>query len=278
MKRHMYVICLLVLCMSTGCTQGKMEKTLQPEAQRFSDPTEWQNNTMTPNLASGPERIIRKPRPLSLADLHKKYPSTFLLNGPADKREVALTFDDVPDAYFTPQVLDVLKREGVKATFFVVGNRAEAHPDIMRRIVQEGHVLGNHSYNHANLPKLSDAEFHDQIINTDKIISQYTGFAPTLVRPPYGNINETQIKWLAGQHKKIINWDVDSLDWKGLSAEQIETNILAHVHPGAIVLQHAAGGECEDLSGTVTALPRIIGRLRDNGIKLVTVPELLGIR
>jgi peptidoglycan/xylan/chitin deacetylase (PgdA/CDA1 family) len=200
-----------------------------------------------------------------------------LLSGSPSKREVALSFDDAPDDKFTPQVLDVLKREGVKATFFLVGNRAEAHPEIVRRMVNEGHVVGNHSYNHANLPKLSDADFRDQVIKTDNIIRSISGYVPKFIRPPYGNISEAQIQWLASQHKTIVNWNVDSLDWKGLNAEQVKTNILAQVHPGSIILQHGAGGTGEDLSGTVQALPGIIKKLRNDGVKLVTISELLDL-
>ncbi|WP_327204845.1 polysaccharide deacetylase family protein [Paenibacillus sp. DMB20] len=156
----------------------------------------------------------------------------------------------------------------------MVGNRIEAHPDIMKRMVQEGHAIGNHSYNHANLPKLADARFRNQIQKTDELIRQYTGYVPNIVRPPYGNISEEQIKWLASQGKKVINWNVDSLDWKGLSAEEVQTNILAHMRPGSIILQHSGGGEGEDLSGTVKCLPNIINTLRNNGMKLVSVLEL----
>ncbi|TJY41191.1 polysaccharide deacetylase family protein [Cohnella pontilimi] len=213
---------------------------------------------------------------MTLADLRSKYRGMFLLNGPSTKREVALTFDDAPDANFTPKVLDALKKAGVKATFFVVGNRVAAHPDIVNRMVREGHVLGNHSYTHANLPKLKDASFRDEILKTDRIIRSHTGYLPSYVRPPYGNISEHQIQWLRSEHKTIVNWNVDSLDWKGLSGEQVSTNILAHVKPGSIILQHAAGGTGEDLTGTVDALPKVISKLRKDGVKFVTVPELLG--
>ncbi|WP_248925748.1 polysaccharide deacetylase family protein [Paenibacillus hamazuiensis] len=235
------------------------------------------NATETPRLKAGAEQVHRQPQPLSLADLHQKYKSTFLFNGPASLREVALTFDDVPDNEFTPQVLDVLKAYGVRATFFVVGNRAEAHPDIVRRIAAEGHVLGNHSYDHPNLPKMSDDVFHDQVKRTGDILANITGIHTRLFRPPYGNIDEDQIKWLASQQYHVINWNVDSLDWKGLNADQVATNVLSHVNPGSIVLQHGAGGTGEDLSGTVKALPTIIERLQARGIKLVTIPELLQI-
>jgi peptidoglycan/xylan/chitin deacetylase (PgdA/CDA1 family) len=229
----------------------------------------------TPDLQGGQERNVRAPHPMSLADLHAKYPSTFILNGSSAQREVALTFDDAPDAVFTPQVLDALRKAGVKATFFVIGNRAEAHPDIMKRMVREGHAVGNHSYSHANLPKLSDRTFREEVSRTDKILRGFTGSTPTLIRPPYGNTNETQINWLHSQHKKIVGWNVDSLDWKGLSVKQVSTNVLAHVKPGSIILQHAAGGTGEDLSGTVKAIPEIVAKLKQDGVRFVTVPDLL---
>lgn len=276
MKKWRMIVFVLVVCLSSACAQNDADQSNHENHRQHSRQNIKSNQVDTPDLADGPEGEVRSPHPMSLADLHNKYPSTFVLQGPRRKREVALTFDDAPDNNFTPRILDVLKKEGVRATFFVVGNRVEAHPDVVIRMVREGHELGNHSYNHANLPKISDEEFRWQIMKTDSLISQYTGYIPTYVRAPYGNLNEDQIRWLASQHKINVFWNVDSLDWKGLDAEQVETNVLSHVHPGSIILQHAAGGKGEDLSGSVNALPTIINQLRNDGVKLVTVSELLG--
>ncbi|MDT2240157.1 polysaccharide deacetylase family protein [Paenibacillus larvae] len=98
-----------------------------------------------------------------------------------------------------------------------------------------------------------------------------------MIRPPYGNVTEEQVKWLASQKMYIIFWNVDSLDWKGLTADQIVTNVLGHARPGSIILQHGGGGVGEDLSGSVEALPRIIEGFRKEGIKMTTVPDLLDI-
>jgi peptidoglycan/xylan/chitin deacetylase (PgdA/CDA1 family) len=275
MKSRWLIALILAIVLGQGCTQSKMKNMQKPGTNAIQENI--QPLSLTPELEDGAEYLVRQPHPLSLADLRSKYHSTFFLNGDPSKREVALTFDDAPDAKFTPQVLDALKGVGVKATFFVVGNRAEAHPDIMKRIVAEGHAIGNHSYSHANLPKLTDTEFRNQIQKTDTIIRRFTGYTSNIVRAPYGNINEPQIQWLVSQQKKIINWNVDSLDWKGLNAEQVITNVLGHVQPGSIILQHAAGGTNEDLSGTIEALPKIINQLQADGVKLVTVPELCNI-
>ncbi len=286
MKALGFLPFLLALTLVASCNQNQMNTKMNTKNASPS-PMAIQNNQQkqgqkqqtaekkTPDLADGKEGNVRDPHPLSLAELREKYRSTFILNAPSAKKQIALSFDDAPDDNFTPQVLDALKRDGVKATFFVVGNRIEAHPDIMKRIVAEGHAIGNHSYNHANLPKLSDAEFREQILKTDELIRQYTGYVPTIVRAPYGNITEEQIKWLKSQNKILVNWNVDSLDWKNLDAKQVEFNVLAHVFPGSIVLQHAAGGTGEDLSGTIGALPNMIKKLRDDGMQLVTIPDLL---
>lgn len=213
---------------------------------------------------------------LTLGQLRQKYADTFKTNGPSTK-QVALTFDDVPDPRFTPQVLDVLKKYKVRATFFIVGSRAEKHPDLVKRMVKEGHIVGNHSYNHPEFGKLSMNAFRKQILHTGDIIHHLTGYTPKMIRPPYGDINEEQLKWAARQHYSIVNWNVDSLDWKGLSKEKVKDNILSAVKPGSIVLQHAGGGVGSNLNGTIEALPEVIEELRHRGYELVTLDEMLGL-
>lgn len=214
---------------------------------------------------------------LTISELRAKYPSGFLLSGPSHDKQVALTFDDGPDQRFTPQVLDILKQHNVKATFFLIGYKSENNPKIVKRIQEEGHVIGNHSYNHPNFPKLPRSLFERQTLQTQTILKSLLGYEPKLLRPPYGAINEEQLKWAISQQFLVVNWDVDSLDWKGLRPEEITANVLDHVHPGAIVLQHSAGGHGQDLSGTVQALPVIIESLQKDGYELVTVPQLLNL-
>ncbi|AWB44820.1 polysaccharide deacetylase family protein [Paenibacillus sp. CAA11] len=216
------------------------------------------------------------PSSLSLGELRRKYKQTFKFKGPHVK-QVALTFDDVPDPRFTPQVLQVLRSKGVKATFFIVGNRAVKHPDLVRQINNEGHALGNHSYSHPVLKKMKLEQFMQEILKTEDIIYRLTGKRPKIIRPPYGEVNEEEVKWAKDHHYMIVNWNVDSLDWKGLDQEKVKKNVLSEVGPGAIVLQHAGGGTGSDLTGTIKALPQIIDQLRSEGYTFVTVPELLGI-
>ncbi|GIN59851.1 hypothetical protein J8TS2_41700 [Lederbergia ruris] len=256
--KHLWMLVCLFLCFSPVSLTGQMPVNhifMLGNAQAFSN--------------ANP--------PSDLSKLKNKYKSTFLMRGPESKREVALTFDDAPDETFTPIILDILKQKDVKATFFLVGYRIEKYPEVVKRIVQEGHAIGNHSYNHPDYLTLSHTDFQNQIGRTDELIESYTGFRPSIVRPPYGNINEKQLEWLASQKRVVVNWNVDSLDWKGLDAEQVTNNILVNVTPGSIILQHSGTGDGGDLSGTIHALPTIIDELRKDDFKLVTVQEMLGV-
>ncbi|WP_445670276.1 polysaccharide deacetylase family protein [Paenibacillus sp. FSL P4-0338] len=218
----------------------------------------------------------KKSKGLSLSQLLRKYPETLKTQGPRRKM-IALTFDDVPDPRFTPQLLDVLRKYKVKATFFVVGSRAEKHPALVARMIREGHAIGNHSYNHPQFSKLSMNAFRIQIIRTENILQLLAGYKPKLIRPPYGDINEPQVKWAKSHGYKLVNWNVDSLDWRGLSKTQVKHNILSRAGRGAIILQHGGGGRGSNLQGTLQALPEIIGILRQRGYSFVTVPQMLQV-
>lgn len=213
-------------------------------------------------------------KPLTLGELRKKYSETFKFRGP-EVKQIALTFDDVPDPRFTPTVLEILRKQGVKATFFVVGHRAQKHPDLLRQIHQEGHLIGNHSYSHPQFKNRSVKQFQNEILRTEKMIQRIVGYRPKLIRPPYGEINEGQVKWAKINGYKIVNWNVDSLDWKGLNKDKVKNNILNAAGPGSIVLQHAGGGVGSDLCGTIEALPEVIETLRAKGYHFVTLSELL---
>ncbi|WP_020061978.1 peptidoglycan-N-acetylglucosamine deacetylase [Bacillus sp. 123MFChir2] len=200
----------------------------------------------------------------------EKYAYAF--TGPYNKAEVALTFDDGPDLIYTPQVLNKLKKHGVKATFFLLGENAERYPEVVKRIVNEGHIIGNHTYNHPNLIKIDDKQYHEQMLKTEKILQNLTGYAPKFFRPPYGIINENQMKWATEQNFMIIQWSVDTLDWKGLNAKEITNKVLGNSFPGSILLQHTAPGG--NLQGSVDALDHFIPNLISNGARFVTLPNM----
>lgn len=213
---------------------------------------------------------------LNIAQLWRKYPDIFKFHA-ADrtKRKVALTFDDVPDHRLTPIILDILKKHHIQATFFIEGYRAKANPDVVKRMVAEGHVIGNHSYDHPLLTRSTIPAFVKQLQSTESIVNELIGYKPRFFRPPYGEITEEQLQW-AGDHGYIVvNWDVDSNDWRGISADKVERNIMSGVQAGSIVLQHAGGGSKRSyLQNTVQALPKVIQQLRNQDYEFVTLPQL----
>ncbi|MDD2401785.1 MAG: polysaccharide deacetylase family protein, partial [Clostridia bacterium] len=213
-----------------------------------------------------------------IVDLVSMFPDIFYREGDKKVKEVALTFDDGPDSVYTPEILDILKKNKVKATFFLIGNRAELFPDVVKRMVKEGHIIGNHSMNHANIVKLSKSETSKEIKDAEDVLVTLTGYKPALFRSPYGSLNPEKVKEIEKLEVKIIAWNVDSLDWKSLTAEQVKTNILENVKEGSIILQHSSGSREEDLTGSVAALKDVIKVLKKDGYKFVTIPELLNIK
>lgn|GEM_PF-2522317 len=190
----------------------------------------------------------------------------------SDKKYVVLTFDDGPDTKYTPAILDILKQYNVKATFFVVGTQVEKHGSVLQRILNEGHSIGNHSYNHANLTKLSNKEIVKQIEQADDLIKAVIGFKPTWIRAPYGAVNDIVKESMEDDDRSFIGWDVDTRDWAGSSVEEMRANINENTKSDSIILMHSFGGK--HIKNTVELLPYIIQDLKDKGFTLVTLDEL----
>jgi peptidoglycan/xylan/chitin deacetylase (PgdA/CDA1 family) len=185
---------------------------------------------------------------------------------------LAITFDDGPHPKNTPRLLDLLKERGVKATFYVIGQNVVQYPDIARRIVEEGHEIGNHSYTHPALPKLSPARFAEEITKSNDAIQQATGVLPTTMRPPYGAINAAITKRLNEEFQlPVILWSVDPLDWKIRKASHVSNHILQNSNAGAIVLAH------DIHPSTIDAMPAAIDGLLAKGFQFVTVSELIAM-
>jgi peptidoglycan/xylan/chitin deacetylase (PgdA/CDA1 family) len=209
--------------------------------------------------------------------LMARQPGRVFLNGPANQRKVALTFDDGPDTTYTPAILDLLAEHGVKATFFLRGDRIPGREWVVQRIINEGHVIGNHTQTHANLRKLSVARIQEEVLHTEELIAAQTGLRPALVRPPYGEMSESGLDWLAGAGYVMTNWSVDSGDWQAKNADEIMINILPDLNPGSVILLHCAGGTGQDLTPTVNATEDLLYTLWGLGYKIVTLPELLSV-
>ncbi|MFC5662593.1 polysaccharide deacetylase family protein [Kitasatospora misakiensis] len=187
---------------------------------------------------------------------------------------VALTFDDGPHPRYTPQVLDVLARFDAPATFFCIGLHALAHPAVVRRIVAEGHALGNHSWSHAHLPDLGPIGLGDQLGFTADTLAHACGGTrpPRWLRPPYGGRSPELLDAVADLGLTTVLWDVEARDWERPGAEVIAERVLSRVRPGSVVLLHDGGG---DRSRTVAALPAVITGLRERGYRIAGLEELL---
>ena len=202
-----------------------------------------------------------------------------LSSGCAAGQALALTFDDGPNPPFTTQIVDILTARGVKATFFVEGQQAEAHPDVVRAEREAGMAVGAHSYAHGqDLPSMSAEAFAADFDRGARALTNAMGFEPAIYRSPYGHTSKTMLEVEHERGYTSIGWDVDSTDWKDSSVDEIVAAVLNGAHPGAIVLMHdgGLGGGNPDRTKTIAALPRIIDGLRDRGYVFETVPELTG--
>jgi peptidoglycan/xylan/chitin deacetylase (PgdA/CDA1 family) len=183
---------------------------------------------------------------------------------------IAMTFDDGPSAKLTPKLLDLLATHHIKATFFVIGENVVQHPELVQRAAREGHEIGNHSWSHPYLAKMSDEGVRQQLRKTDDAIKSATGTRPTLMRPPYGSLTAHQRKWIHDEFGyQIILWDVDPLDWKRPGPTVVCSRIVKETRPGSIVLSH------DIHPGTIEAMPATLAQLEAKGFKFVTVSELI---
>jgi len=178
---------------------------------------------------------------------------------PPRPRTVALTFDDGPSAW-TPQILAILKRHHITATFCMVGTEAARYPAYARQVVAEGHELCNHSQDHADLAKISPSKCRREVIDAERSIRDAAGVSPRFFRFPYGSSNRTARALVDGYGLRELGWDVDPLDWTRPPATTITARILAHAKPDAIVLMHDGGGDrshtASSLDATITGLER----------------------
>lgn len=179
---------------------------------------------------------------------------------------VALTFDDGPHPTLTPRLLALLAEEGVPATFFLVGNRAQEWPDVVRAISAGGHEIGNHSWSHPNLTQLGNEEVTQQLARTDAAIFAITGAAPDIVRLPY---DASSARVLSLIDRPVIWWDIDTLDWKATSVGEVVDSAVGRARSGSIVLMH------DIHANTVSAVRGIIAGLRARGFEFVTVSQLM---
>jgi polysaccharide deacetylase family sporulation protein PdaB len=188
-----------------------------------------------------------------------------------DEKVVALSFDISWGTRTPGPVLDILKKENLRCTFFLSGPWVRKYPEIAKRIAADGHEIGSHGYRHINLSQLPKEKIKEEIATAHQIIINVTGKEPRLIRTPNGDWDDKVVKAAQELGYTVIQWDVDSLDWKNPGVETIIRRVLKLVRPGTIVLLHAS----DSCRQTDEALPEVIAGLRQQGYKMVTVSELL---
>ena len=185
---------------------------------------------------------------------------------------VAMTFDDGPHPSLTPRLLDMFKARNARATFYVIGALVNRYPDIVRRIVDEGHELGNHTYRHPFLSSHGDRRVLEELDRTSDAINRAIGHVPLTMRPPYGAITARQRGMIYNRlDLQTVLWSVDTSDWKRPGSSVVARRVINGARGGAIILAH------DIHPPTVNAMPRALDGVIDRGFQFITVSEILGL-
>ena len=183
-----------------------------------------------------------------------------------EKKKVALTFDDGPDSEYTPMLLDGLAERNVKATFFVIGKQAEAQPQIMERMVKEGHLSGNHTYNHVDIRHMTESAAEKEIIKANEVIEKYTGEEPCFLRPPFGSSSSKMEKKM---EMISVLWTIDTMDWACQNESKICSTVYREIKENSIILMH------DEYPTSVRAALSVVDRLQKEGYEFVTVDKIV---
>jgi peptidoglycan/xylan/chitin deacetylase (PgdA/CDA1 family) len=215
-----------------------------------------------------PPHPARRPKPEHSATATDDAATTepvFYVDG--GRKAIALTIDDGPSPLYTPQVLRILEKYKVKASFSMIGENVTYYPEMAREVADAGHMIVNHTWNHADLALLSAAQTRSEIASAADAIHKAVGKTPTMFRAPYGAWSRSALEYCASEHLTPLDWSVDPRDWAMPGVREIVTNIMANTRTGSIILEHDGGG---NRSETVAALKIVIPRLLDEGYHFTT--------
>jgi peptidoglycan/xylan/chitin deacetylase (PgdA/CDA1 family) len=249
----------------TGCsTLSKKEAEVRPPIAAENRPVQPPANSGGRGLRNGDYYTIPKVPPPGARNTY----SSVNVNGPY----IAITFDDGPHPTNTPRLLNILAERNIKATFFVVGQLAKEYPQIIRRILAEGHEIANHTMTHPTLTRISDDRIRRELGDTHKAMVDIAGYHMRLFRPPGGATNARLKEWFHNEYGySTILWTVDPQDWKRPGVSVVTSRLVNGARPGAILLAH-------DLHApTVDAMPGTLDQLLAKGFKFVTVSQLLNM-
>ena len=197
---------------------------------------------------------------------------------PVRRKCMALTFDDGPYPPYTGRLLDVLKEKKIRATFFLVGEQARMHPDLVRRMVDEGHTVGLHAFCHRDFLKLTEEEKEKDLQQGKEILQSITGKKPNYWRPPHGFRDSSVMKIASEKDLQVVNWSVIPRDWTGIDKQEIYNRVMDKAEDGAVVLLHDGDSPLYKASrqATVDAVGPLIDSLREKGYHLVSLEEYTG--
>ncbi|MEN6627234.1 MAG: polysaccharide deacetylase family protein [Candidatus Sumerlaeia bacterium] len=198
-----------------------------------------------------------------------KYYGEKINNGPRTAKIVALTFDDGPSTAYNARFISTLKQEKATATFFMIGRNAQANPELVKNVADAGLEIGIHTINHPNPAHTSAEQMREEMLGECDLIQGITGQRPRLYRPPYGAVTSAERQIARENNLVMINWSIDTEDWRAKDAESIHARVMKNLHPGAIILMHEIKGN------TIEILPRLIQDIRAQGYEFVTVSRML---
>jgi len=251
------------VCLLLGCARSAQQQTVDRSAQGKLD-AYWAN--AREEVYKSAVEIMAQHQ----AELQRGIRYHKLMRGDAARRQVALTFDDGPHPDYTPKLLAVLKQQHVKATFFVVGELAEQHPDLIKAELADGHDVGNHTYHHVNLTRIPNVDVATEIQACGDVLKGIAGQPSHLFRPPGGDYDQQVAEAAEALNYTMVLWTDDPGDYAKPGSTTIEARTLRSVNPGGIILLH------DGVQQTVDVLPQIIKLIRGQGLEFVTVDQMLG--
>jgi peptidoglycan/xylan/chitin deacetylase (PgdA/CDA1 family) len=254
-----------ILVVSTGCSSSPDK---QPSATALAHA---QKSTQDADLQDNPQvKWMNKPSSMPTVPPAGAKVSYSQVN--ITQPVVAMTFDDGPHPSLTPKLLDILKARNIKCTFFVIGKNAQMYPNIIRRMIAEGHELANHTWTHCSLTSRSDAQIRTELQQSEDALLAAASYHPHLIRPPYGAIN-TRVKQMMFSEfgYSTIMWSVDPQDWRRPGVSVVTSRLVNGARPGAIMLAH------DIHPPTIQAMPSMFDQLLAKGYQFVTVSQLLNM-
>jgi peptidoglycan-N-acetylglucosamine deacetylase len=256
-----------------GCAPGKLAAGTLDTApvhptRRAGAGTRSSSHVRKPARVISTETPPRHPKPEHTAPAtHSAAPAEPVYYVDGGPKGIALTIDDGPSPIYTPQVLRLLAKYKITASFSMIGENVTYYPEIAREVADAGHMIVNHTWNHADLALLSAAQTRTEIASATDAIHTAVGRTPTMFRAPYGAWSTAALEYCASEHLTPLDWSVDPRDWSMPGVREIVTNIMANTRTGSIILEHDGGG---NRSETVAALKIVIPRLLGEGYHFTT--------